>query len=387
MPIVVGHGGGFGNAGAIIADQLGQDRRQAAAIAAKKSMAAKELQTRGAIASAQAQMRYEAAREANKTAIARAAIGANLQEDMQREEYMQGIQEAKQKAKDDAAKFDQKFTAEQRVKDARLNKAKIAIQESESLTDDQKAEALQRLDVAIATNSNPTTVLGDPNAKSPEEGKEPGKVWAGATDGSWRQGYYTTDTETGMAKLLVRPDQTPEFHEEKRRIEQEEAFNKLQLERENTERESAASNRAAREETRVKFMGDLFKENMKAEEGKGLSAGAMMEQTRKYMELVDGPPEPDTFVSGLQQEVTDLLGTARERYGSYDAIPDEVKARAVDVVRERYGAPEAGQGGGSESMQWLENARRQYGSFNAIPEELRKEAAMHARRVQAMRGR
>jgi hypothetical protein len=77
MAIVVGHGGGFGNAGALIASAIGRDKDRAN----QRAMQMRELKVRGAIASTQAQMQYEASHEANQTALAKTAIQAGLQKD------------------------------------------------------------------------------------------------------------------------------------------------------------------------------------------------------------------------------------------------------------------------------------------------------------------
>lgn len=369
MAIVVGHGGGFGNAGALIASAIGRDKDRAN----ERFMQLRELMNRGAIASQQAQMQYEASREANETALAKTAIQAGLQKDMQMAEYMQGLQEAKQQAKDDAARFDQKFTSEQRVKDAKLQAARKAIESSPDLDDRQKAEALMRLDTEIATNSNPTQVLGDPNNKPRKDGKQPGDIW--------------TDESTG-ALMSVDPDGTNRMHatfdktqagvQAKIQADRDSEIEKNLMEREKASREAEAKKEETRNKMKSDFIMGMVKDNAKAEPGKRMSSGQMKDAVKQFMEVM-GEQEQKAAPDSQQA----LIEAAKKNGGTVEFTTPSGEKRSYTFKGQQAQARDVSNAQAGESEAWLQNAQRQYGSLQAMPPEIRKQAQMHARRFKA----
>lgn len=371
MAIVVGHGGGFGNAGALIASAIGREQD----IAAQKQMQMRELQNRGAIASAQAQMQYEASHEANKTALAKAAISAGLQKDMQMAEYLQGLQEAKQQARDDAAKYDQKFTTEQRVTDARLQQARRSIESSPSLTETQKREALMRLDTEIATNANPTMVLGDPNAKPPKDGREPGEVYldpnTGALmsvemDGNRRMHASYADTEAGVKAKLI--------------ADRDKEIDKFQVESEKSRQEVEFKRQELIQKTKSDFISGMIKNNQAADPKMRMSPEQMKKAVEQFMDIMG---EGQSKAAGDPNR--ELIEAARRAGGDVSITTPEGEQRSYSFKGEAGQRRDMSNAQGNESIQWLENARRQYGNFKAMPADVQKQAQMHARRVQAMR--
>jgi hypothetical protein len=371
MAIVVGHGGGFGNAGSIIAAAIGREKD----IAAQKQMQMRELQNRGAIASAQAQMQYEASHEANKTALAKAAISAGLQKDMQMSEYLQGLEEAKQKSKDDAAKYDQKFTTEQRVTDARLQQAKKSIESSPSLTPDQKKEALMRLDTEIATNANPTTVLGDPNAKPPKDGREPGEVYLDPNTGS----LMSVEMD-GNRRLHATYAEGKEGVQAKMSAERDREIDKFQIESEKARREVEFKRQESIQKTKSDFVSGMIKSNQAADPKMRMSPEQMKKAVEQFMDVMG---EGQSKAAGDPNQ--ELISAARKAGGSISITTPEGEQRSYSFKGESGQQRDIGNAQGNESIQWLENAKRQYGSLSAMPVEVRKQAQMHARRVQAMR--
>jgi 3-dehydroquinate dehydratase len=250
MPIVVKHGGSFGNAGQIAAQAIQADLQQKADRA--KQMDA--LKVQGAIASHQAQMRYHAEHEANQTAIRVAAMESGLEQDMKREEYLQSLAQAREEGRQKAQDVEYKYTTQQRIEDAKYARAEKVIRNSDRFTPEEKKIALERIGIMRAGIREPTEVLGDPNKPKYEPGKEPGKVWAAAADGGWSQGYYSTDPKTGLPKLMVRPDQTPEY---------------LQQEAEFKRREKELEYQQKRDELIAEYRIDLFKEDITSYDSKG----------------------------------------------------------------------------------------------------------------------
>jgi hypothetical protein len=370
MAFVVGHGGDFGSAGQIIAAALGQERQSAD----QKFMQLRELQNRGAIASAQAQMQYEASREANKTALARTAIQAGLQKDMQMQEYLQGLEAAKQQAKDDAARFDQKFTSEQRVTDAKLQSARRAIESSQSLDDRQKAEALMRLDTEIATNSNPTQVLGDPNNRPRKDGKQPGDIWI--------------DENTG-ALMSVEPDGTNRMHttfdktqagvQAKLQADRDSEIDKMQVEREKATREAELRKEESRFKMKSDFIMGMVKDNSKAEPGKRMSAGQMKDAVKQFMDVMGEDDQKVSF--GDPQQV--LIEAAQKSGGTVEFTTPSGESRSYTFKGQQSQAIGVSNAQASESEMWLQNAQRQYGDLRSMPPEIRAQAQMHARRYKA----
>lgn len=376
MAIVVGHGGGFGNAGALIASAIGRDKDRAN----QRLMQMRELQNRGAIASAQAQMQYEASREANETALAKTAIQAGLQKDMQMAEYMQGLEQAKEQAKADAMRFDQKFTAEQRVKDAKLQSARKAIENSPDLSEEQRQEALRRLDVEIATNSNPTQVLGDPNNKPHPSGHEVGVPFKGddggtyavEPDGSLRQLQSFKETAEGIAAAA-----------EAKRTEQ---IDKLQADAETKRFEAEAQRQQKRTEARSKFVENMISANMKAEEGKKMSPDDIFKAASQYEDMMDRLERRGQKQSDPQQE---LIDAARENGGTVEFTTPSGEKRSYTFKGKEAKQRDVSNAQASESDTWLRNMSRQYGDgsgyidIRKLSVEQRKQAQMHARRVKA----
>jgi hypothetical protein len=370
MAIVVGHGGGFGNAGALIASAIGREQEQSN----ERFMQMRELMNRGAIASTQAQMQYEASLEANKTALAKTAIQAGLQQDMQMAEYMQGLQSAQQQAKDDAARFDQKFTSEQRVKDAKLQAARRAIESSPDLDDRQKAEALMRLDTEIATNSSPTQVLGDPNNKPRKDGRQPGEIW--------------TDESTG-ALMSVDPDGTNRMHatfdktqagvQMKLQADRDAEIEKNLMEREKATVESIAKKEEARNKMKSDFIMGMVKDNAKAEPGKRMTAGQMKDAVKQFMDVM-GDNEQKPTAENPQQA---LIEAAQKNGGTVEFTTPSGEKRSYTFKGQQSQARDVSNAQAGESEAWLQNAQRQYGSLQAMPPEIRKQAQMHARRFKA----
>jgi len=381
MAIRVAHGGGYGKSGEIIANallaenqRLHQREMQSIDIDARKKMQMLELQNRGAIASAQAQMQYESSREANKTALDKAAIGAGLQEEMQLQAYLNGVAEAKQKARDDAAKFDQKFTTEQRVKDAKLNKAKKAIKDSDQFTEAQKETALMRLDTKIATNADPTQVLGDPNKKPHPSGHEVGVPFSSEGGGTF------AITSDGEAKLLVRPDQTIGYLQKQAAIKQEADLQSREVEREESARNEKRETEMELDRRVYAFESKPIQVGSGNNSEKRLPNSAEVENFRSSNANrlgVGDTKAPDTYVSPIYQEVTDLLVPYREKYGSLNNIPADIKERAMQAVRDRHGFSGKSQGDTEESRRWLEQAKSQYGSYADMPDDMKALAVRH----------
>jgi hypothetical protein len=370
MAIVVGHGGGFGNAGALIASAIGREQD----ISAQKQMQARELQNRGAIASMQAQMQYEASHEANKTALAKAAISAGLQKDMQMQEYLQGLQEAKQQARDDAAKYDQKFTTEQRVTDARLQQAKKSIEISPSLTPEQKEEALMRLNTEIATNANPTMVLGDPNAKPSKDGREPGEVYLDPNTGS----LMSVEMD-GNRRLHATYAEGKEGVQAKLAAERDREIDKIQVDRDKSRSEAEFKKQEFTQKTKADFVSGMIKNNQAAEPGKKMSAEQMKKAVEQFMDVMG---ESAKAAGDPNQE---LISAARKAGGDVSITTPEGEQRSYSFKGEAGQRRDVGNAQGNESVQWLENAKRQYGNVKSMPVDVRKQAQMHARRVQTMR--
>jgi hypothetical protein len=337
-------------------------------------MQMRELMNRGAIASQQAQMQYEASREANETALAKTAIQAGLQKDMQLAEYMQGLQEAKQQAKDDAARFDQKFTAEQRVKDAKLQSARKAIEASPDLSDKQKAEALMRLDAEIATNSNPTQILGDPNNKPRKDGRQPGEIWTDEATGS----LMSVDPD-GANRLHATFDKTQAGVQMKLQAERDAEINKSLMEREKAAQEVENKRSENLHKIRSDFVSGMIKDNAKAEPGKRMSASQMKEAVKQYMEVM-GEDEQKPASGNPQQE---LVKAAQESGGTVEFTTPSGEKRSYTFKGRQAQTRDVSNVQAGESEAWLRNAQRQYGSLQAMPPEIRKQAQMHARRFKA----
>ncbi|MFA5265926.1 MAG: hypothetical protein WC378_19060 [Opitutaceae bacterium] len=338
-------------------------------------MQMRELQNRGAIASAQAQMQYEASREANQTALAKTAIQAGLQKDMQMAEYLQGLQEAKQQATDDAARFDQKFTSEQRVTDAKLQSAKKAIQTSPDLTEGQKVEALRRLDVEIATNSTPTQVLGDPNNKPRKDGRQPGDIWTDETTGV----IMSVDPD-GANRMHTSYDKTREGVKAKLQADQDNEINKSIMEREKIANETAAKKEESREKMKSDFIMGMIKDNTKAEVGKRMSAGQMKEAVKQFMDVMG--EDEQRPAKGSQQE---LIEAAQKSGGTVELTTPAGEKRSYTFKGNSAQAQGISNVQVSESAAWLQNAQRQYGNIQAMPPEIRRQAQMHAQRYKAAR--
>jgi hypothetical protein len=375
MAIIVGHGGGFGNAGALIASAIGREQQRGH----ERAMQAQELANRGAIASAQAQMQYEASRESNQTALAQTAIKAGLQQDMQMQEYLQGLESAREQARTDAAKFDQKFTAEQRVKDARLQQARKAIEQSQDMTPQQKQEALRRLDIEIATNSNPTQVLGDANAQPAKDGRTPGEVYVDPNTGA----LMSVEMD-GNRRMHASYDKTEAGMRQKFEAERQKEIDKLQADAETNRQNAAIEAQKTKATTRQKMISDMISANMKAEEGARLTPEQIVSQIQK-MEAIQEKLEL-AEQGGARDPNQELIEAAKKSGGTVSFRTPSGEMRSYTFKGDAARQAETGARQGDESLQWLENARRQYpGGIREMPVEMRRQAQIHARRAKASR--
>lgn len=343
MPIVVKHGGSFGNAGQIAAQAIQAELQQKADRA--KQMDA--LRVQGAIASHQAQMRYHAEHEANQTAIRIAAMKSGLAQDMQREEYLQSLMQAKEAGKQAAQQTEYTYTTKQRIEDAKFARAEQAIKTNPRFSQPERDEALRRLAVARAGIREPVEILGDPNKPKYPEGKEPGQVWAGAQDGGWTQGYFTTDPKTGTAKLLVRPDQTPEYQQQKAQVELE--TKKLELQAKREEKIADLRSKLLSDETRIVGPdGKAIYRRRTPEEVDEIvstSFGIERQVQPKQAEQGEQPWWQRVAQAGFSVEESDIslpeevggsvafIRTMNARYGDFDNVPDKLKKAYMEAAR------------------------------------------------------
>ena len=213
MGISVRHGGDYGDAGKVLAQAIQSERDRAA----RERMSSQDAQVRLAGIKQQAEsqaMAIEAmgqrAQESNAAQMERTVVGAGLQREAQQQAFGNSLESARQQARMKAKAVDHVYTAEQRIKDANLTKAKQAVTSSQYMSNEQKEAALMQIDMSQLENSEPVERLGDPNAPQFEEGFEPGTVHSNDLEGGWRKGYSQVQPD-GSRKMIVRPDQTPEY--------------------------------------------------------------------------------------------------------------------------------------------------------------------------------
>jgi len=160
--------------------------------------------------------RAEAQVQAADDAMKRTAVASGLQREMKEQEYDMEVEKIREAAKIEAEQFETRYTAQSRQKIQQGNNALQAIAEDEGLDDEGKAAMSTKVRLWMQ-GIQPSQIPADSNKIKYIEGREPGRVWPGE-EGGW----FSTEPD-GSVKLLVRPDQTTKYMQEKAKIETEAA--------------------------------------------------------------------------------------------------------------------------------------------------------------------
>jgi len=253
----------------------------------------------------------------------RMVVGAGLEEEARVQAFENSLTVAREQARQQAATFDRKFTMEQRVQDARFARAEQMIEDADYLDDRQKQIALTRLAEARATNSRPTEVLGDPNAKTFPEGQGIGEFW--------------TDEATG-ALMSREANGDPRMHADytKTRAGQAEA---LQAEAQIKQAEIAVEREQA-----------IFTSELKQRETMALEVAKYAAGTDKE----GNHPGPDS-VKKFADTMRQYMGGGQQQ--SFDAPPEVLQSAELIKQFQASGASFASLS--REEQRQLENAARQ----------------------------
>lgn len=341
MPITVKHGVDYGNAGEIMSRAVQGELERSN----QRSMQMKELMNRGAIASAQIQGEYNRAHEANQTAVRMAAMKAGLAQDMQREEYMQSLMQAKEKGRQDASNTEYKYTTEQRIEDAKFARAERLISNSSDMNPEEKSEALRRIAVARAGIREPTEILGDPNKMKFPEGQNVGDFWS-SDDGA----VWTRDPDG-------KPRKSSGYRDSKEYLTAK-ATSDLGVK----ELEVKSKRQEFIDKTRL----ELLTKEVKGEDKDGNPTSRMRdpEEVEKILQSAGLVPKPEP----QQQQEQNWW--------------EPLQAQGWQVTQEDVDLPQ--EVGGSQA--YIRTLNAQYGGFESVPDELKQNYISAARVLRNYRG-
>ena len=217
MGINVQHGGQGGvSAGQLIASagQRNLDRQQRDAQFSQRLKQQRDMQM------VQIDAQADLQRQAADDAMARTAMRAGLDEHIREQEFDRSLMKMKEQARLQASQWEYQYTAKQRQEIAKFNNARQAIQNNRSWSSEEKAQALKLIDLQQA-NIKPAMMPRDPSKPVFPDGQGVGEMWKD------ERGATVTRTTDGEVKLLVRPDQTPEYLAQKQKAERENELFKL----------------------------------------------------------------------------------------------------------------------------------------------------------------
>lgn len=236
----------------------------------------------------------------------RMIIGAGLQEHASERAFENQLLVARERANEAASRYDQKFTMEQRVADARYASAEQAITNAEWMDDEQREIALAKLQIARTGNSKPTELLGSDPVPPHPSGQEPGVPFQ-KEDGTW----WSIKAD-GSAMMHSGPQDSVEVQQ----AQQEYEAQLKQEEREHSAKISAAEARARTRETVAvevaKFQGKPTKN------AKGELAYPTPEDVKRYANTLEtylAPPKPKQYNAPPEIEAKASMVTAFIRSG------------------------------------------------------------------------
>lgn len=282
-------------------------------------------------------------KQASQEALKRSVVQAGLTEKLAEQNFEREMLAAREAAKMQAQNVEYKYTTAQRIEDAKFARAEQMIQSSDSFTPEEKQIALQRLQIARAGIRQPTEILGDPNKAKFPEGKGIGETWT-------ENGGVVRRDENGVPQILFRPDQMPEYLQQKQenelKIKQQEWENKLAIEKQKAQLE--------REKLLAEKRIELLTEEIVTDSG-----------TRRR----------------TPQEVSDIMEAAFGEEQKRNETPwwDDLKQKGYMVEEEDLQYPQSV--GGSRAF--LRTMERVHGSFENIPDELKPAVESAARVVAA----
>ncbi len=262
-----------------------------------------------------------------------------------------------------AQQFDYEYTTKQRQELARLNNARQEIAKSPNYTEDEKKAAFRAIDLTQA-GVQPSAMPRDPNKPRwpGPEGTGPGQIWRDEETGALVTGLMGRNG--AEVRLLIRSDQTIEYIQQKTEAE---AIAKQAAARQKYEddlwsfrvkEKKSDTLKGTKEESDRFLTAEEIQDRMDARFGReevlqpGPDGAAMQEpQLGPQQEGVDdwwSQLESDGIqVSDGEKQLPSQIGAAsalyrayREKYGSYQNIPDDMKPayrEAMKLLNDHFG--------------------------------------------------
>lgn len=219
MGIEVQHGGvGGTTAGQIIA-QAGQanlERQHQDIQLSQKLKQQRDMQM------TQIEAQSDLQKQAADDAMARTALKHGLDGQIREQEFDNTLTKMQEQARIQANQWEYQWTGKQRQEIAKYNNSRQMIKDSDNWSPEEKTSALRAIDLKQA-NIKPSMMPRDPSKPQYPEGRGIGDAW---TDDS---GTTLARTKDGDLKLMVRPDQTREYHAEKLKAERENKMLELKM--------------------------------------------------------------------------------------------------------------------------------------------------------------
>lgn len=198
-----------------------QIAQTAARIGAARDMQVRQLGAQRDMQMEQIEAQADRQKEAADTAYARTALAAGLQEEIQEQQFDNELEKMQEAARVQADQWEIQYTTQQRQEITKFNNARQMISRDTRFSPEEKEAALRLIDLQQA-NIEPSMMPRDPNKPQFAEGQEPGAPFIHSETGATLTTVIGSSGQPEL-KLLVRPDQTIEYLQEKIKAEQADA--------------------------------------------------------------------------------------------------------------------------------------------------------------------